>query len=209
LSSTRRWIVCLGGAIACFCASAESSAQSVTGSLSGSIVDESAALIPGADVSLTNDASQDVRRTVTNADGFFTFAAVPPGTYTVRATFTGFKIWEITGVEIRVGDSRSLRPITLAVGGRTEVITVALRLDLVPLNSGEKSTTLTSDQIENVPIIGRSTTELLKILPGLIPATVGAQNRPAFSRRSHRDRWPRRGPERRRQQPECDRQLLG
>ena len=61
---------------------------------------------------------------------------------------------------IRVGDSRSLGQITLAVGGQTEQVVVALQPDMVPLNSGEKSATLTSDQIENIPIVGRSATEL-------------------------------------------------
>ena len=118
---------------------------------------------------------------MTNGEGFFTFASVPPGTYTVRAQLTGFKTAELTGVEIRVGDSRSLGQITLAVGGQTEQVVVALQPDMVPLNSGEKSATLTSDQIENIPIVGRSATELLKILPGLTPRTVGTQNRPSYT----------------------------
>ncbi len=168
------------GTVACLYA-ASGFAQALNGSLSGNIVDESGALVPGADVSLTNDASQDVRRTVSNTEGFFTFASVPPGTYTVRAQLSGFKTAELTGVQIRVGDSRSLGQITLAVGGQTEQIVVALQPDMVPLNSGEKSATLTSDQIENIPIVGRSATELLKILPGLTPKTVGAQNRPGYT----------------------------
>jgi hypothetical protein len=155
--------------------------QALNGSLSGNIVDESGALVPGADVSITNNSSQDVRRTVTNSEGFFTFASVPPGTYTVRAQLSGFKTAELTGVEIRVGDSRSLGQITLAVGGQTEQIVVELQPDMVPLNSGEKSATLTSEQIENIPIIGRSATELLKILPGLTPRTVGAKNSPGYT----------------------------
>ena len=126
-SRKRLLIVGLVGTMACLCTAATSSAQSVNGSLSGNIVDQSGALVPGADVSLTNDASQDVRRTVTNSEGFFTFAAVPPGTYTVRAGLAGFKTAEMTGVEIRVGDSRSLGQIALAVGGQTEEVIVALR----------------------------------------------------------------------------------
>ena len=155
-STKRLGVLGLVWAIAWVYAGATCSAQALNGSLSGNIVDESGALVPGADVSITNDASQDVRRTVTNAEGFFTFASVPPGTYTVKAQLTGFKTAELTGVEIRVGDSRSLGQITLAVGGQTEQIVVALQPDMVPLNSGEKSATLTSEQIENIPIVGRS-----------------------------------------------------
>ena len=156
-------------------------AQTVSGSLSGSIVDQTGALLPGADVTLTNDASKDVRRTITNSEGLFTFAAVPPGVYNLRVELPGFKPTEMPGVQIRVGDSRSVGQIQLTVGGQTEQVVVTAGGDLVPLSSGEKSATLTSDQIENIPIVGRSVTELLKILPGLTPATVGAQNRPGYT----------------------------
>ena len=122
MSITKRlWLLGMVGTVACLYA-APGFAQALNGSLSGNIVDESGALVPSVDISLTNEASQDVRRTVTNGEGFFTFASVPPGTYTVRAQLTGFKTAELTGVEIRVGDSRSLGQITLAVGGQTEQV---------------------------------------------------------------------------------------
>ena len=59
------------------------SAQSITGSISGSVVDESGGVIPGADVTVINEASKGVRRSVTNAYGFFAFASLPAATYTL------------------------------------------------------------------------------------------------------------------------------
>ncbi len=168
------FVVCVGGA-------ASVSAQLVSGSLSGQVVDESGAIVQGADVTLTNAASKDVRRTRSNADGFFTFAAVPPGTYTLHFELAGFKRTERTGVQIRIGDSRSLGQVKLAVGGVAEEVEVTSQADIIPLNSGEKSVTLTADQIENIPIVGRNATELLKILPGLTPLTIGSQNRPGYT----------------------------
>jgi hypothetical protein len=156
-------------------------AQLISGSLTGNVVDDTGAVIAGAEVTLTNEASKAVRRTRSNADGFFTFASVPPGTYSVLVEMTGFNKMERTGVQIRVGDSRGLGQIKLAIGGVTEETTVTGQVEIVPLNSGEKSATLTSDQIENIPIVGRTATELLKILPGLTPATSGTQNRPNFT----------------------------
>src|SRR5881296_3167791 len=58
-------------------------AQNITGSLSGTVVDPTGAVVVGADVTITNEASRDVRRTKSNADGYFAFAAVPPASYTV------------------------------------------------------------------------------------------------------------------------------
>jgi hypothetical protein len=156
-------------------------AQRFTGELSGTVVDESGAAVPGASVTLTNEASGDQRRSVTNADGFFAFAAVPAGTYTVGIELQGFNKSEIKSIVLRGGDSRSLRTIRLAVAGRTEAVSVTAETPLVPLNSGEKSATLGAEQIENIPIVSSSAAELLRILPGLTPVTQGVTNRPGFT----------------------------
>jgi hypothetical protein len=156
-------------------------AQRVTGELSGIVTDESGGVIPGADVTLTNEASGAVRRSVTNADGFFAFAAVPAATYKVLISIQGFSSFEVTGVQIRAGDSRSLREIRLKVATMAETVSVTAEVQLTPLNSGEKSTTLTSDVIENIPIVSSSAAELLRILPGMTPQTRGVSNRPNFT----------------------------
>ena len=155
-------------------------AQSMTGSLTGTVVDTSGAVVVGADVTLVNEASRDVRRTKSNSDGYFAFAAVPSGTYTVAIETPGFAKYEQKGVGLKIGDSRSLRTIKLDVAGLAEEATVTANIELAPLNSGEKSATLTSEQILNFSTVGRSAAELLKVLPGLTPAT-GVNNRPNFS----------------------------
>src|SRR5262245_4157720 len=110
-------------------------AQLVTGTLSGSVLDETGAVIPEASVPLTNEASKDIRRTRSNGEGLFTFASVVPGTYTVTVEMGGFKKTERTGVQIRVGDSRSLGQIRLAVGGLSEAAVVTAQVEMVPLSS--------------------------------------------------------------------------
>ena len=97
-------------------------AQRMTGELSGSVVDESGGVIPGADVAVTNDASGGVRRTVTNSDGFFAFASLPAATYTVTVKIQGFNSYEVKGIELRSGDSRSLRQIQLKVATVAETV---------------------------------------------------------------------------------------
>jgi hypothetical protein len=155
-------------------------AQNTSGSLTGTVVDSSGAVVVGADVALTNEASRDVRRTKSNSDGYFVFAAVPPSTYSVSIETAGFSKYEQKGIQLRIGAAQSLRTIKLEVAGVAEEATVTASIDLAPLNSGEKSATLTSEQILNFSTVGRSAAELLKVLPGLTPST-GTNNRPNFS----------------------------
>jgi carboxypeptidase family protein len=179
-SSRTRWL--LAAAVVALTALPRAGyAQRFTGDLSGTVTDESGAVIPGANVTLTNENSKDQRRTVTNEDGFFAFAAVPAGTYTVGVQLQGFRPAEVRGVQLRAGDSRSLRTINLGVAGLEESVSVTADVPIVPLNSGEKSATLVAEQIENIPTVGRSAAELLKILPGLTPVTQGVTNRPGFT----------------------------
>ena len=157
-------------------------AQRMTGELSGSVIDESGGVIPGADVVVTNEASGAVRRSVTNSDGFFAFSALPAATYTVMISITGFNSYEVKGVELRSGDSRSIRQVSLKVATMAETVSVSAEVALTPLNSGEKSATLTAEQIENIPIMGTSAAEVLRLLPGMT-GTGGnnAKNSPGFS----------------------------
>ncbi len=156
-------------------------AQRFTAELSGVVLDESGGVVPGADVTLTNEASGAVRRSVTNADGFFAFAAVPAGTYKILVAIQGFNSFEVTGMRLSAGDSRTLREIKIKVATVAETVSVTAEVQLTPLNSGEKSATLSADVIENIPIVSSSAAELLRILPGMTPITQGVTNRPGFT----------------------------
>jgi hypothetical protein len=160
---------------------APAQAQRMTAELSGSVVDESGAAVPGADVTLTNESSSAVRRSVTNANGFFSFAAVPAGSYKLLVALSGFSSFEVTGLALSAGDSRALREIRLKVAALAETVSVTSEVQLAPLNSGEKSTTLTAEVIENIPIVSSSAAELLRVLPGMTAITQGVSNRPGFT----------------------------
>ena len=156
------------------------SAQTLTGQLSGTVVDSSDAVLPGATVTLVNDLSGDQRTTVTNAAGNFVFAAVQAGTYTVKVELTGFQAVETKGVVLRLGEKRNLTEVRLGVAGMTEQVAVTANVELAPVSSGEKSTTITGEQIQNIAIVGRSAAELLKILPGMVPLG-GSNGAPGFN----------------------------
>ncbi len=157
-------------------------AQRITGDLSGTVADASGGVVPGANVALAHEASRATRRTVTNNSGFFAFAAIPAGTYTLTVTMPGFRTHEVTGIELQAGDSRTVRKIALELAAVAEVVSVSADVALTPLNSGEKAATLTGEQIQTMPVVGTSAAEVLRVLPGMTPMTRGnATNRPSFT----------------------------
>ena len=112
-------------------------AQSISGTLTGIVTDPSGAVVPQAKVSLKNEGSGDLRRTVSNADGFFTFAAVPAGTYEVSIEAAGFLTYQVSGLNLQAAERRNL-DVTMKVGSTTETVSVSAAADvLVPVDSGE------------------------------------------------------------------------
>ena len=156
-------------------------AQTRTGSLSGTVTDSSGGVLPGATVTLVNELSADARNSVSNESGNFVFAAVPPGTYTVKVELSGFQTIETKGIVLRLGENRNLTAITLGVGGLSEQVAVTAVTELAPVSSGEKSATITAEQIQNISIVGRSAAELLKVLPGMAPTNGGSSGAPGFN----------------------------
>jgi hypothetical protein len=132
-------------------------------------MDETKAVIPGADIALINEGTQDTRRTVTNDEGFFSITSIPAGTYTVRVEMPGFASHERRNLTFRIGDERNIPDLILGVAGATEVVTVTSVPDTIaPMDSGEKAHIITDSDIQNLAIVGRSAVELMKILPGVV-----------------------------------------
>jgi len=144
------------------------------GTIAGTVRDSTGAVVPGADITLTNQATQAEFRTVSNDEGYFAFAAVLTGTYTVRVEMAGFKPWAFTGITMNPGDRRNLPEIKLQVGDvSSEVIVSAVVGEITPVDTGERSSVLNSKQIGNLSLMGRDATELIKIMPGMSVFTGG------------------------------------
>src|SRR5437773_175507 len=153
-----------------------------TATVTGTVMDQSGAVVPGADVQLIDEKSGDVRRTVSNREGYFTISAVQAKTYKLRVELTGFQAWERLGIEVHPGDKINISDIQLQAGAQNQTITVsATSNEIISVDSGEKSALITAKQIQNLSIIGRDATELLKILPGLVPTRGGVENRAGFT----------------------------
>src|SRR5690349_14024850 len=97
-------------------------AQAV-GAIAGIGTDESGAVIPGVTVEATNPGTGIPRTTVTGGDGHYSLPQVAPGTYTIKATLSGFKEVTRPGIPVSVGDTSRV-DFKLAVGGVAENVTV-------------------------------------------------------------------------------------
>jgi hypothetical protein len=140
------------------------------GSLLGTITDPNAAAIPGAMVTATGTAT-GVKQTIsTDGRGFYAFQSLPVGRYDVEVHAAGFKPQRRTGVVIDV-NSKVLVDVSLAIGERTDAVTVsesAARVETVDTQMGE---VITGTQMTAVPLISRSYTDLLALQSGVVPVT--------------------------------------
>jgi hypothetical protein len=142
-------------------------AQVASGSLSGTVVDATGAVIPKADIALTNEATRVTRHSVSNESGVFNIVAIPPGTYTVTISAPGFANWSVKDIVFSQGENRTLAHIAMNVGGQEQAITVEAAADDVPVTTGETRETLNQNMISNIAITGRDAAELIRLMPGM------------------------------------------
>ncbi len=145
-----------------------SNAQQLTGTLSGIATDQSGAPIPNADVTLKNADSGDTRQTVSNSTGNFSITAVQPGNYSLTVSASGFNPWQINGIAMSQGDNRTIPNITLRVGSASASVDVVSGADaIVPVDTGDVSTTLNNQMVTELALQGRDAGELVKLMPGM------------------------------------------
>ena len=143
------------------------SAQTTTGTVSGTVVDPSNNVVPSAKVSVTNEATGEVRRAESASTGDFTFPSLLPATYTVQVEMAGFQTYKSNGNVLTPNGRLALGELRLTVGAVTETIEVAAQTAQVATQSSENSGLLTRDQFSMVPTKGRDLTNMLRLLPGV------------------------------------------
>ena len=157
------------------------SAQSIFATLTGTVADASGAVVPGASVTLTNTASGDVRKSVSNQEGYYTFTSVPTGTYDLLVEAKGFQSVRETGIAFTGAEKRNVNSV-LQVGAATAEVRVVGVADIIaPVDSGEKSSTLTEKQLQDFSAVGRNAAEFIKVMPGFAIAGTGTENRASFT----------------------------
>src|SRR5258708_11093216 len=153
-------------AVLCAVSSAAYAQGSTTQTLSGTVVDTSGAVMPGADVAAKHNATGVASNAVTNSDGLFSIPSLPVGTYTVTVTLQGFKTAVIQNVVLTSGAGANVKA-SLEVGGVSEQVTVSSSSEIVQTQSSGVSQTINTNQIIKLPITSRSAMDFVNLLPGV------------------------------------------
>jgi hypothetical protein len=147
----------------------------VGGSISGTVKDPSGAAIAKASVSLVNTNTGVRQSTTTDAHGTYTFPVVPVGDYGLEADQSGFKPYRRTGIVLDT-NSALLVDIVLQVGQRSDAVTVNESSVHLETYSSQVGEVINSEQMNAVPLNGRSYTDLLSLQAGVAPSTSISSN---------------------------------
>lgn len=142
-------------------------AQVAGGTISGTITDPSEKSIPQAQVSITNVATGITTTVMTNSDGFFTAPNLLPGDYEITVTAKGFNTEARKGITLTVG-AQQVFNLTLRVGSAAKtVVEVSTEAPAVQLASSDISAVVTANTVRELPLNGRSWTDLAALQPGV------------------------------------------
>ena len=141
-------------------------AQVAGATLSGTVTDQSGGVVPQAAISIKNIATGITRTSTTSAAGFYSVPNLLPGTYEVRASAPGFSSVVQTGIQLTVGEQQLLN-FTLQVGQMTQTVEVTTEAPNVELASSSISATVNSTTVRELPLNGRSWTDLAALQPGV------------------------------------------
>ena len=122
-------------------------AQSVTGSISGTVTDATGGVVVGASVTLRSDQTGTERTATTGEDGRFSFAALQPGSYSIMVQQPGFQRLERKNAVLSANESLALGELALQAGQVTETVTVQGEGQQVETQSSDLTARLTSDQL--------------------------------------------------------------
>ena len=160
-------------------------AQMVGGTLSGTVSDQSGGVVPQAAISVKNVATGITRTSTTSAAGFYSVPNLLPGIYEIKASARGFSTEVQTGVTLTVGEQQVLN-FTLRVGQASQTVAVTTEAPNVELASSSISAVVNSTTVRELPLNGRSWTDLATLQPGVVPIQTQPSLSTSGSQRGHR-----------------------
>ncbi len=144
--------------------------QSSNGTVSGIVLDPSGAVIAGADVLVVNDATAVQYPGKTNSEGYYVVPNIPPGTYRIQVSNSGFKTIIKPDIVIHVEDALAIN-FTLPIGAASEIVTVEGGAPIINTTDASVSTVVDGNYVENMPLNGRSFQDLILLTPGVVTSS--------------------------------------
>jgi outer membrane receptor protein involved in Fe transport len=141
-------------------------AQGTGATITGTVTDPSGAAVAGAEVVITNTATGIATTVTTSAEGFYSVPNLLPGPYTATAKAPGFSTTVVNGVTLNVGDQRKLN-FALNVGQTSQQVEVTAAAFAVELTTSAISEVVNGPQVRELPLNGRSWTDLAQLQPGV------------------------------------------
>ena len=125
-------------------------AQETTGGIKGYVKDKSGASVPKAEVELTSEALIVPKKAVADNAGYFYFAVLPPGSYTLSVTAPGFRTYKQIGIPLTVGALPTI-DVSMEIGSVAETIEVTGRAPIVDVTTSKVAVAITESDIDNLP----------------------------------------------------------
>ncbi|HMF74242.1 MAG TPA: carboxypeptidase regulatory-like domain-containing protein [Bryobacteraceae bacterium] len=142
------------------------SAQTATGSITGTVVDPTQAAVGTATVTLTNSGTSEVRTAQTNGSGYYSFQLLPPATYKLDVSSPGFQHFLVSSIPLNVGQVVA-QNVSLKVGESSQTVTVTESGPQIESESSSLGTVLGNNSIVDLPINGRNSYGFAALVPGV------------------------------------------
>ena len=165
---TRRGRIALAVAVLLLSQAAGAFAQSskVGATLTGTVTDNSGAVIPDANVELRNVSTGQTRNSPADAEGIFVFAALQVGSYELQVERTGFALYRQTGIELELGQTQHLN-IVLSPASSSQSVTVKAESSAIEPEQTSFVSTVDGERIEELPVRTRNSLDFVLLSPGV------------------------------------------
>ncbi len=147
-------------------------AQLDTGGITGTVTDPAGAVVPGAKITLTNEATGVSILTTSTSTGTYSLNQVRPGTYTLQAESSGFQLFVVNGLEVHVQQTITA-DVKFAAGTVNQQVTVTATAPLLQAENAAIGQTITTETVNDLPLQTRDWASLAQLSAGVATAPVG------------------------------------
>ncbi len=144
-----------------------------TGAVIGDVVDPSGALVPAATVRLERTDATGSKSVDTDQNGQFGFLLIPPGTYSLNASKSGFTSLAVPNIQVPVTERVRLQ-LHLKLAARTEQVEVSSRSSMIDLENSALGRVVAENAVKQLPLVTRNFTQITTLSPGVIAGVYNA-----------------------------------